>query len=198
MYVEQDFVKARNCFYKAAVSAEYMIKMYGWELQTGTPKICYAILSDNTNVIERYTTIKDINPDPNFIGYQFVTSVQSILQNNMDELETQIIALKKSTISKRADGYKGLVTVFEGFRNKDKFLIESGLNELIKTHKKREKIALVSDYFSVHIAAVAKLSLRIGIDVNIKSSLLPLGILPINELSQYDGYDFFKELDMAY
>jgi hypothetical protein len=190
----KDDVKSRQYFYKAAVCSEYMIKIYNWELQTGIPKICYALLSDNNKVIERFKEIKDKEIMPDFIGYQFVTSIQSILKDNSNELQNQIDGLKISTAKKGEEGYKGLVTVFEGFLYEDQPHIEKGLNELIKTHKKREKIALVSDYFSVEVAALAKLAYIKGIEVVVESSLVPKEILPIQELANYEGYDFFKEI----
>jgi NAD-dependent oxidoreductase involved in siderophore biosynthesis len=53
---------------------------------------------------------------------------------------------------------------------------------------------LVSDYFSVEVAALAKLAYIKGIEVVVESSLVPKEILPIQELANYEGYDFFKEI----
>jgi hypothetical protein len=197
MYVLQDFDKARNYFYKAAICGEYMVRMYDELMHTSIYKICYALLSDNSKVIEHYKDLKNTKWDENFLGYQFNTAIQSVLKDDNETLKKQIEGLKKSVtkpIPKGAKAYAGCVNVFEGLLNKDKTQIKTGINELVKTIGKRDELTLVKDFFSIETTALAKLAWRKGFEVNVQSSFVPKEMLPIKELPEYPGYEFFKEI----
>lgn len=197
MYVLQDFNKARTYFYKAAICGEYMVRMYDELLHTSIYKICYALLSDNSKVIEHYKDLKNTKWDENFLGYQFNTAIQSVLKDDTVMLEKQIEGLKKSVTKTRPRGAKafaGCVDVFEGLLNEDKTQIERGINELVRTIGKRDELILVRDYFSIETTALAKLAWRKGYEINIESSFVPKEMIPVKELPDYPGYDFFKEI----
>lgn len=197
MYIEYDFLKARQYFSKAAITGEYMVRMYDELLHTSIYKICYALLSDNSKVIEHYKDLKNTKWDENFLGYQFNTAIQSVLKDDTVMLEKQIEGLKKSVTKTRPRGAKafaGCVDVFEGLLNEDKTQIKRGINELVRTIGKRDELTLVRDYFSIETTALAKLAWRKGYEINIESSFVPKEMLPIKVLPDYPGYDFFKEI----
>lgn len=197
MYVEQDYIKARQFFSKAAISSEYMVRKHDWLLHTSIYSICYALLSDNSKIIEHYKDLKNTKWDENFLGYQFNTAIQSVLKDDAETLKKQIEGLKKSVTKaspKGAKAYAGCVNVFEGLSNKNKTQIEAGINELVKTIGKRDDLTLVKDFFSIETTALAKLAWRKGFEINIESRYVPKEILSIKELPEYPGYVFFKEI----
>jgi hypothetical protein len=197
MYVQHDYDMARKHFYKAAVTGEYMVRKYDVLMHTQIYKICQALLSDNNKVIESYMVLKNSKWSETFLGYQFNTAIQSILKDDYEMLNRQIIGLKKSVTKTKPTGAKafaGCVNVFEGILNKDKDEIEVGINELIKTKGKRDELLLFKDFFSIETTALAKLAWRKGYEIKVESSFVPIEILPIKELEEYPGYDFFKEI----
>jgi hypothetical protein len=198
MYILHDFQKARNDFYKAAVSGEYMVKTYDELMGTSIYKICCALLSDNSLVIKHYSTLRNSKWSNTFIGHQFNASIQAVLLNSFTELEMQLEYMKKTIQTKKWKGSAGYYTVFTGLLNQDKGQIETGLQELVKTFGKRGEFGLAKRYFSFDIAALAKLAWKKGFDIKVNSPLVPKEMLPVQELLYYIGYDFFKELDENY
>jgi len=197
MYVKKDFLMARQYFYKAAVSGEYMVRKHDWLMHTSIYKICYALLSDNSKVIEHYKELKNTKWDENFLGYQFNTAIQCVLKDDAEILKKQIEGLNKSVTKgspKGAKAFAGCINVFEGLLNNEKKQIETGINELVKTIGKRDDLTLVKDFFSIETTALVKLAWRKGFEIKVESSFVPKEMLPINELQEYPGYDFFQEI----
>lgn len=190
MYVLNDYVKAREHFYKAALCGEYMVRNYDELMDTSIYKICCAVLSDNTDIINRYGTLKNKVSNKNFIGYIFNTAIRSIITDNAEELKAQIEKLKITVTKKGNKGFTGMINVCEGILNNNKILVEQGLQELIKTHGRRGEFWYAKTYFSFEITALAKLAWRKGIEVEVDSPLVPKEMLPVRELDNYIGYEF--------
>jgi hypothetical protein len=198
MYVLHNFQKARNDFYKAAVCGEYMVTYYDELMDTTIYKICSALLSDNSRVIYHYSTLRNKAWSNTFIGHQFNASIQAVLLDDDQELEIQLGRMQKTVQTKKWSGSAGYHTVFNGMLHRNKSQIEDGLQELVKTFGSRGEFGLAKKYFSFDITALAKLAWRKRLEIKVESSLVPMAMLPICEQDSYQGYDFFKELDMEY
>jgi hypothetical protein len=194
IYIENDFEFAKNCFYKSSLCDAYKFIIYDRLMHTSIYSICYSLISDSEYSINLYKNLINKTVNEKFIGYYFNTAIQAILKDDDALLSKQIFELEKETINKKWVTFKGLVDVFKGIQNKNKNQVEAGLQELLKTHKKRDGHEFIKKYFSIEVTALAKLAWRVGIEVNINNSLVPNEILPIKELKNYDDYDFFKEL----
>lgn len=188
MYVSKDFLAARNYFYKSALCGEYMVRNYDELMDTTIYKICSAVLSDNTEIMKRYGTLRNKVVNKNFIGYIFNTIIKAAIMNDDEELNTQIDKLKIATTKKGAKGFAGMINVFEGIRDENKEQVEIGLKELIKTHGRRGEFGIAKSYFSFETATFAKLAWLRGIKVEVHSPLVPMEIVEINELATYEGY----------
>ncbi|MFY7825869.1 MAG: hypothetical protein ACOVQ4_02030 [Flectobacillus sp.] len=188
MYVSKDLLAARNYFYKAALCGEYMVRNYDELMDTSIYKICCAVLSDNTEIMKRYGTLRNKVVIKNFIGYIFNTIIKAVIMNDEVELTTQIDKLKIATTKKGSKGFAGMINVFEGIRDVNKEQVEIGLKELIKTHGRRGEFGIAKSYFSFETATFAKLAWLRGIKVEVHSPLVPMEIVEVNELVTYEGY----------
>ncbi|MRG45564.1 hypothetical protein GFS24_10585 [Chitinophaga sp. SYP-B3965] len=191
MFQEQDFDKARQYFYKAALSGEYMIKRYNWRFNGAINLIGYAVLSDDSGLIKRYSLLPDHYANEHLLAYAYNKAIQDVLTGKRQDLEKQIEVIKAQTAFA---AYHGCADVFEGLLRDDQPKVEAGLLKLIRTHDGRKFSDLQSRYFSTEAAVLTKLAYRIGMYVQIDSPLVPQAILPLRELPEYDGYEFFKEL----
>jgi hypothetical protein len=96
IYIDKDFIKARECFYQAARVDEYMSVKFDWRIiDSGTFPISYALLSDNEALIQRYTVLKNSINDTTTIGYQLANAVQNILLSSLDALDINIRNLER-------------------------------------------------------------------------------------------------------
>lgn len=191
MFQEQDFDKARQYFYKAALSGEYMIKRYNWRFNGAINLIGYAVLSDHSGLIKRYSLLPDHYANEHILAYAYNKAIQDVLTGKRQDLEKQIAVIKAQTAFA---SYHGCADVFEGLLRDDQEKVETGLQKLIRTHDDRKLSDLQYKYFSTEAAVLTKLAYRIGMYVKIDSSLVPQPILPLRELNEYDGYEFFNEL----
>lgn len=193
MYVENDFIKAREYFSKCAISREYAYKKCNQSIYSSTASFCYAVLSDNNEVIRRFELFED-----HFfkhLGASFGKSVQAALKNDDKALEEQIDLLKKYTKKKSWEKYyAGSINAFDGILQKNKKMAEQGIQEFLAAHHKQDNPPIVRDFFSLEGSALAKLAWRAGLEVEIDHPLVPGEILPVRECPEYPGYDFFREI----
>lgn len=194
IYIEKDYEAAKKYFYKAAMCDAYMFIYYDQLMHASIFSICYAALSDNEKVISLYKNLKNDSVDTKFFGYHFNSSFQAVISNDLQLLEQQLAHLKKQTLKKTYRSYQGYVFAFKGLLERNKNKVELGLDELIKTHKKREGQELIKKFISIDATALAKLAWRIGMEVKVNSSFIPIELLPVEELSRYESYDFFNEV----
>ena len=192
MFIEHDFIKARNLFFKAALAAEYMsFKFDRRIIDTGINQISYALLSDNQEFIKRYSVLKNSINDETSIGYQLPNAIQNILLEEWDKLDWNIRCLERFVKVPRFTAYAGVINVLQGFKRKDHGLIEDGLKELLATYKKRkEGDPLIYKFFSIDTSGFTKLAWIKGYEIDLKSTLVPIELMPVKPLEHYESYDF--------
>ena len=193
IYIEQQILKSKQYFYKAARVAEFMSVKYDRRIiDSGINQISYALLSDNEELIRRFSVLKNsINDDTN-IGYQLPNAVQNTLLEDWDKLDWNIRCLERFVKFPQFKWHSPVLDVFTGFKEKDEGLVKKGLEELINTHKKRNKDPLICKFFSTDTAGYTKLAWIKGYRIELNNSLVPNELMPVEPLSEYPDYDFLK------
>lgn len=188
----------KNRFYIASSLAVFLHKNYDngnyvANIFLTQRNFCYAILSDNPKMINHY-----LQYDDHFLKTfmaSFAKAVQACIKNDDSELSNQIELLAKYTSKKTWEkNFVGCVDAFKGILQKDKLLIEKGINDLIAKHDKQDHPAVVKDFINLEATTIAKLAYKRGIDVQIDSPLVPKDLIPTKELDHYERYDFLAPL----
>jgi len=193
IYIEKNIEKSKQFFYNSARIAEYMSNEYDWQIiDSGIERISCALLSDNSDLIWRYSNLKNSKNHILSIGYQLPNAVQNVLQGNWLKLESNIVNLERFTKTQKYRWYAPTVNLFKGFLEKNKDEIETSLKKLLDTHQKRNKDPLICKFFSIDTAGLCKLAWTKGYEIDLKSSLVPIELMPIKPLEKYDDYDFLK------
>jgi hypothetical protein len=193
-FVENDIQAGKGFLYKIAMTNSYYHEKLSGEIFNVLDTFTYPLLSDSSNLINRYLSYERTEHPDSFSTY-FGKSIQSVLSDDNRALEANIEGLRKWSKKGWAKQYAGIVTAFEGFLKNDKTVIEKGLREIVALHTQQEQPAVVKDYINLEATALAKLAWRKGIEITIDSSLVPQELLPIEELRVYGGYEFFKEIE---
>ncbi|MBD1393641.1 immunity 49 family protein [Mucilaginibacter glaciei] len=185
MYVDCDFEKAKDCFYKAARVAEHMSNVYDWRvMDNGMSQITYAMLSDNEALIIRYSKLRNKINNETSMPYQYSNSVQNILLEDWEKLDWNIHCLQRFVKMKQFESFGGVIDILTGFKAADEDLILKGLNEFVATSKKRNKDGTISKFFSIDTAGFNKLAWIKGYKIDLKSPLSPIELMPISPLKR--------------
>lgn len=193
MYVERNYTNARKYFYTAARVAEYsMQRPGGGQIETTIQRIGYALFSDNKGIVERFSRIKT-NSSNTWIGNIYIRSIQSVLLDDAEQLNFWMGMYEQRFAQKKEVTFMGCLEVLQGIVAKDIEQVELGVNNLIKTHKRRPHIEYVDPYFCTNAATMAKLAWIKGLEVKVDNPLVPMELLPVRPLDNYaDAYDFLK------
>ena len=192
-FIEKDFHASKAFLYKVAMVNSYYYETLNGEIFNVVDTFTYPLLSDSSNLIDRYLHYEKTEHPDSFSTY-FGKAIQSVLKDDSQALQFNIEGLKKWSKKGWAKQYAGIATALEGFLDKNKSTIEKGLQEIVALHNKQEQPAIVKDYINLEATALAKLAWRKGMEVIIGNNLVPHELLPVEELSVYEGYDFFNEL----
>ncbi len=161
-------------------------------IDSGINQISYALLSDNKELIKRYSVLRNtINHELN-IGFQLPNAVQNILLDNTEKLAANIRNIERFVRVPRFKWWSVTVGLLNGFLNKDRYQIENALKVMIQTHKKRNNDPLISKFFSVDTAGFCKLAWLKGHEIDLNSTLVPLEMMPVKPLDKYEDYEFLK------
>lgn len=193
-FIERDFQASKAFLYKVAMTNSYYHEKLNGEIFNVLDTFTYPLLSDSSNLVDRYLHYEKTEHPDSFSTY-FSKAVQSVLKDDGQALQANIDGLKKWSKKGWAKQYYGIVTTLEGFLAEDKSVIEKGLNEIAALHAKQEQPAVVKDYISLEATALAKLAWRKGLEVRVNNRFVPHELLPVRELSVYQGYEFFKEIE---
>ncbi|RZJ63862.1 MAG: hypothetical protein EOO47_27820 [Flavobacterium sp.] len=191
VYISHNALYAKNYFYKAARIAEYMSIKYDRRIiDSGINQISYALLSDNVDLIQRYSILRNTKNHELNIGFQLPNAMQNILKGDTVKLEENIRNLERFVQVPRFKCWASLVDVFKGFLAGDFAAIELGLQQMLQTHLKRNKDPLVPKFLSIDTAGLCKLAWIKGYEIDLKSSLVPIELMPVKPLDRYEDYDF--------
>ncbi|WP_448699771.1 hypothetical protein ACFGVR_21930 [Mucilaginibacter sp. AW1-3] len=195
IYIEHDYLKAKNLFYKAAAVADFMYRKFDRRvIDSGLYQMSYALLSDNKDLIDRYSVMKNPINHETGIGYQLPNAMQNILLDQWDKLDWNIHCLERFVKMPRFNSLTGVVDVLNGFKQKDAGLLEEGLKQLLSTYKKRrEGDPLIYKFFSIDTSGFTKLAWIKGYQIDLKTPLVPIELMPVNQLEHYETYDFLNE-----
>jgi hypothetical protein len=189
MYVEGNFDKARNEFYRASIAEAVAYQKYKHDIFTAMNTILIPILSDSSTVKNLYAGF-DRTEMRSGISFHLVKSIQAIWLERSDLLEEHIAGLKKWTKRGWEKNYIGIVPTLEGILFNDADTVHLGLNKVLFLHRKQEHLSIVGNYMNLEATALAKLAMQKGIKVEIDNALLPKALLITKELDNYEGYDF--------
>lgn len=191
LYINKAFKSCKELFYRAALIPEFMIKKFDQSLFLY--QISYALLSDNYELIIRYTDLDRDKGEIN-IGYQLPNAVQNILLEDWEKLDWNIHVIGRLVKHPKLMHMEGYHDAFVGFKNHDQALIEQGLKKLIAKPKKMDDDPLIPRFFSRDAAGLNKLAWMRGMQIDLKSSLVPVELMPVQPLEKYEGYGFLDEL----
>lgn len=194
-FFEKDVQVSKEFLYKVAMTNSYYHEKLNGEIFNVLDTFTYPILCDNNKIISRYSHYKRTEHPDSFSTY-FGLSIQSILNDNSQMLQENIVGLKRSSKSGWAKQFIGIIKTLEGFLNKNIFEIEEGLHQILALHHKQSQPPIIKDYINLEGTTLAKLAWRAGMKTSIESNLIPLELLPTKELPSYESYDFFNELKL--
>ena len=192
-FIQNDVMASKEFLYKMAIVNSYYSEIGKHDIFEVLNTFTFPVLSDCRPLIERYLAYEPIVYHDSFSSY-FSQSIQTIIEGNDILLEKNISGLERHSKSGWEKNFVGLVLSLKGFLAKDKNIIEEGIDELLSKHDKQNHLPITKEYINYEATTLVKLAYRIGIQLNTKSPLIPEGLIPIQELSHYPGYDFFDEL----
>lgn len=206
---EFDYSKAKQHLYNASLLDELRIIKFNDDLFSfGLPYVCYPILSDNEELIKRYSKLRYLpwgkmkGMDDNvLLGKSDIwcSTVQFFMANDVDGIERNLDILERLTLPKLKNKDIGLKDDYEFYKalhSKNKSKMEEVLEKLVspKIHKKRNINNVHAQYISLPALGYAKLAWRMGVEVEVDSPLVPKELLPICQLDNYEvSYDFLNK-----
>jgi hypothetical protein len=194
VYIQNDIEYAKQCYSNYAEISIYMSEKHERRvMDTGIYDISYALLSDNVNLIRRFSRLKNPINAINSFGYQLPNAMQNILLNNDEKLLDNIRDITRFVKLPRIAAYAPTVEVFNGFANHNADEIKAGLEALLKTHRKRNNDPLISRFFSIDTAGLCKLAWIKGFEINLSNGLVPQSLMPCKPLDRYVTYDFLED-----
>jgi Immunity protein 49 len=218
---EQNLSKAKQYFYNYGLLDAYSIKQFNsGHFTYDLNSIGYAMLSDNLDFVKNnyanltFTdfylediTEKRVNrtmEDHVLAGDDgciFVNTVQQFLLGNNSLIERNLVIMERVWFNKPNENstLQYDVKFFRALYEKDVSKCEALLKDMVspKIHQKRNDDALLKKYISMPALGYAKLAWILGIEVEIKSKLIPKELLPIKPLVNYEIPYSFLELETA-
>jgi len=216
-FEEHNIPKAKQNFYIMGLLDAFRIKnyqnrMFDYDLAS----IGYAMLSDNLpfvkNVYANLTyntfyledkTKREIPLSMDEMvedgeGAIFVHTMQQFLKGNTELIERNINLIETKYFKlypKNKETMSYDLEFFKALFQKDKQKCEEILQQMVspKIHKKRNIDTLLNKYISMPALCYAKLAWICGVEVEVKSKLIPKELLPVQPNERYEiPYDFLQ------
>ncbi len=206
---EQEFQKAKTSFNNCVILNCYSLSKFNDRFfDYGLHQISYAVLSDNEPLIQSYAKLRyqqganaELSMDEMVaIGELpiWCNTVQFFISNDAAGVERNLNIIETKTLNilpKKEEGLKDDYEFYKALHIGDKAKMEEVLEKLVspKIHKKRNDNPILNQYISLPALGYAKLAWRKGIEVEVKSNLVPKELLPIKALDNYEiTYNFLK------
>ena len=216
-FEEQNLEKAKHYFYVYGLLDAFSVKQlncghFTYDLHS----IGYAMLSDNLPFIkEDYAHLMfadfyledvtekriDRTMEDHVLagndGCIFVHSMQQFLLGNNALIERNLEIMERVYFSKPCENstLQYDVNFFQALYQNDVLKCETILKDMVspKIHQKRNDDALLKKYISMPALGYAKLAWILGMELEVKSKLIPKELLPIKPNDTYEiPYDFLK------
>lgn len=174
----------------------------------GLRHICYALLSDNEQLIQRYSKLRYHQGENAKLSMDemvqlgespiWCNTMQFFMANDNNGIDRNLNIIEVKSLKKLPKKELVLLDDYEFYKalyNEDKSKMEEILEKLTSTkiHKKRNDDNVLNKYISLPALGYAKLAWRKGIEVEVKSELVPKELLYIKPLGNYEiPYDFLK------
>jgi len=192
IYLFQDYQKAKNHFYEAALANSYYHEILKYELFTTLHTSANFLLSDNKELIEKFCTFSDLQAAQKggSIFYQMGKAIQHSILNDDVSLLADIEMIKKRSKSALGKNFVDTIFFFEGLMEKKEEKIFAGVNAVQKKLHRYQTI--LKDYFAFEATGLAKLAWMKGFEIDFKNKYIPQQLLPIAPLDHYESFDFYK------
>ncbi|MDO4764399.1 MAG: immunity 49 family protein [Flavobacteriaceae bacterium] len=211
---QNNFIKAKQRFFNCGWLDCYSIEKYNDRfLDYNFIRPLIALLSDNEELIQRYAqlryrsfyrkdgeeeftplTMEEMVEDGE--GAVWANTIQYVMANDMQGVQRNLNIIKTKRLKNvpTTDSFYYDYGFFKALYENDKTKIEEILEKFLspKIHKERNDSPF-SKYISMPALGYAKLAWRRGLEVEIKSKLIPKELLPIQPLEKYEiPYDFLR------
>jgi hypothetical protein len=207
IFIKKDPEAARQHFYLCGRFDELEVNLYNNRFfEYNISRICYAILSDSAELLQRYAGLAfaaDSHGRPGMDelvkegkGPIFNHCVQLIIREDWEALGRSLATMERSL--KKEPLWDMDYAFYKAMLEKDRSAIAAVLNEMAspKVHKKRDKEEIFNQYISMPVLGYAKLAWQKGMEVEVDSPLVPKEILPVRPLENYvDSYSFMEGLN---
>ncbi len=203
--------EVKQFFFVCGLLNEYSLSKFNERFfDNGLSRISYAILSDNETLIQRYAKLRYQKGENAILSMDemvaqgesaiWCNTVQFFIENNKDGIEKNLNIIETKTLKNLPKKEKALIDDYEFYKalhHNNKSKMEEILEKLTspKIHKQRNDNPILNQYISIPALGYAKLAWRKGVEVEVKSNLVPKDMLPIQPLEKYEvPYDFLKEI----
>jgi hypothetical protein len=208
LFIDYDLVKVKECYSACGLIDEYCVNHFNSKfLDYDFHHVCYALLSDNEEMIQRYAKLrykaygKRLDMDEYVLkgnGVILCNTIQFLMENNNEGIERNlnIYEINKKKLLRYGKGIELDFELFKALYARDKAKIEEQLEKLLapRMHKRRTNNIILDKFISLPALGFAKLAWRHGIEVNVDNRLIPCELLPIQPNEYYEvSYDFLKE-----
>jgi hypothetical protein len=208
-HFDKNITKSKLHFNICGLLDEFQIPLINYRVfDYGLNHISFTLLSDNEALVQRYAKLRyqrganaELSMDEMVaIGELpiWCNTVQFFMANDNEGVKRNLNIIEIKTLNslpKKEEGLKDDYEFYKALHNSDKAKMEEVLEKLTspKIHKKRNDNPILNQYISLPALGYAKLAWRKGIEVEVKSNLVPKELLPIAPLDNYEiPYDFLK------
>lgn len=215
--IKKNISLGKQYFFYCALLDAYRIRTFNDRMfDYSLPQMLFVLLSDNLDFLKnvygelRYSTnyLDDKTNEKRqlkmdemvLLGESAIwcNTVQFFMANHFDSVKRNLNIIETVTLKKLPKNQEELKLDYEFYKallEKDKSKCEEILDQLVspKIHKKRNDNPVLNQYVSQPALGYAKLAWRLGVEVEVSSTLVPKELLPIVPLDHYEiPYDFLK------